>query len=88
LIADVLALSEIIVAKREHREPPAAPEPDQPEGVLDLTAALNASVARARESCEDGTDADVHELTRATVVPFFPPDFPGDHPEFSANPYG
>ncbi|MEU5740204.1 hypothetical protein ABZ784_19700 [Streptomyces tendae] len=64
MIADVFALSEIIAAKREHREPPAAPEPDQPEGVLDLMAALNASVARARESCEDGTHADVHELAK------------------------
>ncbi|MFC8069717.1 Ku protein [Streptomyces sp. NPDC057293] len=58
------ALSEIIVAKREHREPPAGPEPDQSEGVLDLMAALNASVARARESREDGTHADVHELAK------------------------
>ncbi len=59
------ALSEIIVAKREHREPPAVPEPDQPEGVLDLMAApLNASVARARESRQDGTPADVHELAK------------------------
>ncbi|ANJ12150.1 hypothetical protein Spa2297_34365 (plasmid) [Streptomyces parvulus] len=49
----------------------AVPEPDQPEGVLDLMAALNAF--RARESREDGTHADVHELAKAKKSAKKPP---------------
>ncbi|GAA4794769.1 hypothetical protein [Streptomyces ziwulingensis] len=43
------ALSDIIVAKRETREPTAVPEPAEPQGqIVDLMAALNESVAKAR----------------------------------------
>ncbi|MEU6010708.1 Ku protein [Streptomyces sp. NPDC047453] len=54
------ALQEIIEAKREHREPPAATEPEtEPGQVLDLMAALNASVQKAKAS---RGEADVHEM--------------------------
>ncbi|MFJ1653501.1 Ku protein [Streptomyces sp. NPDC088337] len=56
------ALEKIIEAKREHREPPAAPEPEtEPGQVLDLMAALNASVEKARASRGEG-QADVHDM--------------------------
>ncbi|MDQ0407765.1 non-homologous end joining protein Ku [Streptomyces sp. DSM 40167] len=48
------ALSEITVAKREHREPPTEQESAQPERVLDLNAALNASAAQVRDSGVNG----------------------------------
>ncbi|GAB1333222.1 Ku family protein [Streptomyces sennicomposti] len=42
------ALARVIEAKREHREPAEAPEPEaKPAEVQDLMAALNESVARA-----------------------------------------
>ncbi|MET7690519.1 Ku protein [Streptomyces sp. NPDC005483] len=44
------ALAKIIEAKREDRELPEAPEPEQPAQVLDLMAALNQSVEKARAS--------------------------------------
>ncbi|MGW4825386.1 non-homologous end joining protein Ku [Streptomyces sp. NPDC004227] len=53
------ALEQIIEAKREHRAPPAVPEPAEPGQVLDLMAALNASVEKARAS---RGEADVHEM--------------------------
>ncbi|MFI1293890.1 Ku protein, partial [Streptomyces sp. NPDC020792] len=54
------ALEQIIEAKREHREPPAATEPEiEPGQVLDLMAALNASVQNAKAS---RGEADVHEM--------------------------
>jgi DNA end-binding protein Ku len=57
------AVAELIKAKRENREVPAAPEPAAATGQLvDLMAALNASVAKARASREGGGDAEVHEL--------------------------
>lgn len=57
------AVAELIKAKREHREPPAAPEPAAETGQLvDLMAALNASVAKARASREGSGDAEVHKL--------------------------
>ncbi|MFF8596301.1 Ku protein [Streptomyces sp. NPDC015220] len=57
------ALEEIIEAKREHREPAGAPEPEaEPGKVLDLMAALNESVARAKASRGDAGGAEVHEL--------------------------
>jgi DNA end-binding protein Ku len=57
------AMAQIIEAKREDRPLPAAPEPEQPAQVLDLMAALNASVEKARESrSEQAGDAAVHEL--------------------------
>ncbi|MGW5123324.1 non-homologous end joining protein Ku [Streptomyces sp. NPDC004069] len=56
------ALERIIEAKREHRAPPEAPEPEAAPGqVLDLMAALNASVEKARASRGEG-HADVHEM--------------------------
>ncbi|MFE9614204.1 hypothetical protein [Streptomyces sp. NPDC006012] len=56
------ALEQIIKAKREERPLPEAPEPERPAQILDLMAALNASVAQAREA--RGEDADVHELPK------------------------
>ncbi|MYR61276.1 Ku protein [Streptomyces sp. SID625] len=58
------ALEKIIEAKRERREPAEAPEPEtEPSQVLDLMAALNESVARARHSRGEGEgEADVHEI--------------------------
>jgi DNA end-binding protein Ku len=56
------ALGQIIEAKREHREPPKLQEPEaKPGEIVDLMAALNASVREARAS--RGEDADVHEMT-------------------------
>ena len=57
------ALEQIIEAKREHREPPALPEPErQPGQVVDLMAALQESVQKARTS--RGEDAEVHEMPK------------------------
>jgi DNA end-binding protein Ku len=57
------ALSQIIEAKREHREPPKLQEPESQAGqIVDLMAALNESVQQARAS--RGEDADVHELPK------------------------
>ncbi|MFE7069034.1 Ku protein [Streptomyces sp. NPDC057620] len=56
------ALAEVIKAKREGHAPPEAPAPEAPDGkVVDLMAALEASVKKARNSRGEG-DADVHEL--------------------------
>ncbi|MEW1686219.1 Ku protein [Streptomyces sp. NPDC093594] len=58
------AIQEVIEAKREHRELPAAPEPAKPSGqVVDLMAALQESVQKAKTA--RGEDADVHDLPRA-----------------------
>ncbi|MEV7789840.1 Ku protein [Streptomyces sp. NPDC088106] len=57
------AVQEIIEAKREHRELPAAPEPAEPERVVDLMAALQESVQKAKAS--RGEDAEVHDLPKA-----------------------
>ncbi|MFI8169874.1 hypothetical protein ACIPM2_31955 [Streptomyces sp. NPDC086081] len=55
------ALEQIIEAKREHREPPALPEPEgEPGQIVDLTAALTQSVQKAR--ADRGEDADVHDM--------------------------
>ncbi|MBZ6295965.1 non-homologous end joining protein Ku [Streptomyces olivaceus] len=58
------AVAELIAAKREHREPPAAPEPAEGSGQLvDLMAALQESVSKAQASRgEDDGPADVHEM--------------------------
>ena len=56
------ALAKIIEAKREHREPAEAPEPEEPAQVLDLMAALNASVQKAKEARGDQGEAEVHEM--------------------------
>ena len=55
------AIQQVIEAKRERQELPKAPEPERDSGgLVDLMAALNASVQKARES--RGEDADVHEM--------------------------
>ncbi|MEU4490139.1 Ku protein [Streptomyces purpurascens] len=57
------AIAQIIEAKREHRELPKLPEPESKPGqIVDLMAALNESVQKARAS--RGEDADVHELPK------------------------
>ncbi|MFG3552703.1 hypothetical protein [Streptomyces sp. NPDC047725] len=57
------AVAELIEAKREHREPLAAPEPaGEPGQMVDLMAALNESVAKARAGRGDGGHAGVHEM--------------------------
>ncbi|MEV0982528.1 Ku protein [Streptomyces sp. NPDC049915] len=59
------AIAQIIEAKREDKPLPQAPEVEEPAQVLDLMAALNASVEKARESRgEHGTHAEVHELPK------------------------
>ena len=60
------AMAKIIEAKREHRELPASPEPQEPGKALDLMAALNESVQQAKAS--RGEDADVHELRKKKAV--------------------
>jgi DNA end-binding protein Ku len=56
------AIAQIIEAKREERPLPEAPETEEPAQVLDLMAALNASVQQAKASREG--DAEVHELPK------------------------
>lgn len=57
------AIARIIEAKREEKPLPEAPEPEQPAQVLDLMAALNASVQQAKHSRgESAAEAEVQEL--------------------------
>ncbi|MGW5046984.1 non-homologous end joining protein Ku [Streptomyces griseoluteus] len=56
------ALQEILEAKREDHALPQPEEPEKPGKVLDLMAALNQSVAQARES--RGEPADVHDMPK------------------------
>jgi DNA end-binding protein Ku len=58
------ALAEIIEAKREHQPLPEAPEPEQPGQLVDLMAALQESVQKARTSRGEGETAEVHELPK------------------------
>ncbi|MGV9552828.1 non-homologous end joining protein Ku [Streptomyces ardesiacus] len=60
------AVAELIEAKREHREPPVAPEPAAESGQLvDLMAALQQSVSKAKESRREATGhADVHDMPK------------------------
>lgn len=60
------ALYEVIEAKAEHREPaPVAGEEAPSAPVVDLMAALEASVAKAKESRgEDAGPATVHEMSK------------------------
>ncbi|MGQ5640579.1 MULTISPECIES: hypothetical protein [unclassified Streptomyces] len=59
------AIARIIEVKREEKPLPEAPEPEQPAAVLDLMAALNESVQRAKTSRgEKAGPADVHELPK------------------------
>jgi len=61
------ALEQIIEAKREHHELPEAPEPEEKPGrVLDLMAALQESVQKAKASRGETGGADVHELPAPT----------------------
>ncbi|MEU7061507.1 Ku protein [Streptomyces sp. NPDC046197] len=63
------ALEQIIEAKREHREPPEVPEAEtEPGKVLDLMAALNASVQKVKASRGEGGEAEVHELPRTSAA--------------------
>ncbi|MFD9398126.1 Ku protein [Streptomyces sp. NPDC060011] len=56
------AVEALIEAKREHREPPTVEEPKAPGKVVDLMAALQESVAKARASRGEG--ATVHEMPK------------------------
>ncbi|GGN86131.1 hypothetical protein GCM10011579_077660 [Streptomyces albiflavescens] len=56
------AVEQLIEAKREHKEPPRAEEPEVPSQVVDLMAALKESVRKAQES--RGEDATVHEMPK------------------------
>ncbi|MFE9446098.1 hypothetical protein ACFYO2_46010 [Streptomyces sp. NPDC006602] len=60
------AMAKIIEAKREDRALPEMPEPEKPAQVLDLMAALNESVEKAKAS--RGEDADVHEMPKKTAA--------------------
>jgi DNA end-binding protein Ku len=53
------AMAKIIEAKREDRELPAIPEPEQPGELVDLMAALQESVSKAKAA--RGEDAPAHE---------------------------
>ncbi|WP_432066280.1 hypothetical protein [Streptomyces sp. C10-9-1] len=58
------ALEEVIAAKAAGRQRPAAEGSEQATGgeVVDLMAALNASVTAAKEARGETDDADVHNL--------------------------
>ncbi|MER7960298.1 Ku protein, partial [Streptomyces sp. NPDC096030] len=60
------ALVEVIEAKAEHRQPaPVAGEPEPAGQVVDLMAALEESVAKAKEARgETGEHATVHEMPK------------------------
>ncbi|MFI6494717.1 Ku protein [Streptomyces sp. NPDC050564] len=60
------AVEQLIEAKREHKEPPRAEEPEAPGQVVDLMAALQESVAKAQEL--RGEDATVHEMPKKTTA--------------------
>ncbi|MFD9607666.1 Ku protein [Streptomyces sp. NPDC056441] len=58
------ALEELIAAKAEGKVPPEPAEEGEgaPGGVIDLMAALNASVQKAKESRGEGEHATIHEM--------------------------
>ncbi|MFJ4585058.1 non-homologous end joining protein Ku [Streptomyces echinatus] len=59
------AIAQIIEAKRGEKPLPEVPEPEQPAPVLDLMAALQESVSKAKTSrSEDAGPAEVHELPK------------------------
>ncbi|MFI0191745.1 Ku protein [Streptomyces sp. NPDC017082] len=59
------AVAQIIEAKREEKPLPQAPEPEEPAQVLDLMAALQESVQKAKASRSEGAGpAEVHELPK------------------------
>jgi DNA end-binding protein Ku len=60
-------VEQLIDAKREHKEPPKAEEPEAPTGkVVDLMAALQESVTKARTA--RGEDATIHEMPEKTAA--------------------
>ncbi|MCQ9178363.1 Ku protein [Streptomyces sp. IBSBF 2953] len=59
------ALAKIIEAKRGDKPLPEVPEAEKPGEILDLMAALNESVQKARASRGEGGSADVHEMPKA-----------------------
>ncbi|MFF7438083.1 hypothetical protein [Streptomyces sp. NPDC008122] len=69
MLADHYAetLREVVSAKAEHREPAASAGEEAPtDPVVDLMTALEASVAKVRESRgESGPPATVHEIPKA-----------------------
>ncbi|MFE2318600.1 Ku protein [Streptomyces sp. NPDC059441] len=61
------AMEQLIEAKREHTEQPKAQEPEAPSGkVVDLMAALQESVAKARTA--RGEDATVHDIPKKAAA--------------------
>ncbi|MFF3775609.1 Ku protein [Streptomyces sp. NPDC002232] len=59
------ALHEVIEAKAEHREPAAPADEEAPTApVVDLMAALEASVAKAKEARGESGPATVHEMPK------------------------
>ncbi|MGW0885683.1 hypothetical protein [Streptomyces sp. NPDC002671] len=60
------AIAQIIEAKREEKPLPKAAEPEEPAPVLDLMAALNASIEQARASRGEG-EAEVHEMPKPQI---------------------
>ncbi|MFD0117935.1 Ku protein [Streptomyces sp. NPDC058320] len=64
------AISDLIVAKQGGKEPPHAAEPEAPAGaVVDLMAALQESVQKAKESRGEGEHATVHACRRRRPQP-------------------
>jgi DNA end-binding protein Ku len=55
------AIARVIEAKREDREPPAAPEPEKPPQIVDLMAALQESVSKAKAS---RGETETHEMPK------------------------
>jgi DNA end-binding protein Ku len=60
------AIAKIIEAKREDRELPEVREPERPAEVLDLMAALQESVSKAKAS--RGEDTSAHEPPKKTAA--------------------
>ncbi|MGW8687501.1 non-homologous end joining protein Ku [Streptomyces sp. NPDC055817] len=59
------AISDLIVAKQDGKELPHAAEPEAPAGaVVDLMAALQESVQKAKESRGEGEHATVHDMPK------------------------
>ncbi|MFF4401658.1 hypothetical protein [Streptomyces sp. NPDC001480] len=57
------AITQIIEAKREEKPLPETPEHEEPSQVLDLMAALQESVSKAK-AARGEADAEVHELPK------------------------
>ncbi|MFD7054847.1 Ku protein [Streptomyces mirabilis] len=63
------ALEKVIEAKREGEEPPQASETPEPKAqVVDLMAALEASVAKAQASRGESGETEVHEMPKKTAA--------------------